>query len=164
MNNKAEKLGYFERLKKETLNPFLIVLPIIFILYVDRRLSVLAFLSITALTGFIMILIAHLRTKTYFHEVTIENNTLILKGDNLNKPMIIELPVSETTIQIKPKKRSEFCLYFSYQGQKHTINRLFNWNYSELIDLFYEFKRQKGEKIIWDEKYLIEHMEKKINR
>lgn len=168
MKYKVEKLGYFERLKKQTLYPFLILLPIIFIIYIDQRLTVEAEFSIVAVTLFFLILISHLKAKSCFHEVTIDNDRLILQGDNLNKLLIVELPVSETTIQIKSKGGGagsiDYYLCFTYQGQKHQINRLFNWNYADLIDLIYDFKREKGEKIIWDEKYLIEHMEKKIGR
>lgn len=116
MNYKTEKLGYFERIKKETFYPFLILLLLIFILYVDRRLTDAVGFVIAAVTLFFLILIAHLKSKSYFHEVTIVNNRLILKGDNLNKPMIVELPLSETTIQIKSKGggRGKINYYLSF--------------------------------------------------
>ena len=49
----------------------------------------------------------------------------------------------------------------NHNNKTYDINRLFNWNYTTLLELFHEFKKQKNEKIIWDEKYLLEFMEKK---
>ncbi|HCX22383.1 MAG: hypothetical protein CMB80_07360 [Flammeovirgaceae bacterium] len=116
MNYKTEKLGYFGRIKKGTFYTFLILLSIIFILYVERRLTDAVGFAIAAGTLFFLVLNTHAKAKSYFHEVTIENNRLILKGDNLNKPMIVELPLSETTIQIKSKGggRGKINYYLSF--------------------------------------------------
>lgn len=152
----------------ESLYPFSIYIPLILIFYIDRRLSVESGIAISLFIGISLILIAHLKTKTYFHEVRLKDNRLILIGDNTNRPLEVDLPVSETVIQIKSKGGGRgsvnYYLRFINQGKKYEINRLFNWDYGDLISLFHEFKRQKNEKVIWDEKYLLEHMEKKIKR
>ena len=80
------------------------------------------------------------------------------------KPIEIRLPISETSIHGKSQGsmyKQEYFIRFIHDNKSYDINRLSNWKYSDLLDLFNAFKEAKGEQIIWDEKYILDLMEKK---
>ena len=124
--------------------------------------------SLIGLLGLGLAITAHANAKSYFYEVEIREGFLFLRGQSVNKPITVKLPISRTEIYLKSKGRgrsnNEYYIRFKHGKKSYDVNRLFNWNYLTLVDLFHEFKKQKGEKIIWDEKYLIEFMEKKSKR
>lgn len=165
MKFQAEQKDYLQRLKKEFLFGFLSLTAIILFAHFKASSSIEITASMIGVTGLGLALTAHLTAKTYFCEVEIKKNSLILRGDSANRPLTIELPISETNIYPKSKGKGkgnvEYFIRFKHNNKTYDINRLFNWEYSILLELFHEFKNQKNEKLIWDEKYLLEFMEKK---
>ena len=165
MKFQAEQINYLQRLKKEFLFGFLILTSIILYVHFKNSSTIEIAAAFIGVTGLGLALTAHFTAKTYFYEVEINENSLTLRGDSVDKPLTIELPISETNIYPKSKGKGrgnvEYFIRFKHNNKTYDINRLFNWNYSTLLELFHEFKKQKNEKIIWDEKYLLEFMEKK---
>lgn len=165
MKFQTEQISYLQRLKKEFLFGFLILTSMILYVHFKTSSTFEITLPFIGAVGIGLALAAHANAKTYFHEVEIKNNRLTLRGDSANKPLTIQLPISETNIFPKSKGKGEgnveYYIRFKHNNKTYHINRLFNWNYLTLIELFHEFKKQKNEKIIWDEKYVLEFMEKK---
>ena len=165
MKFQTEQINYLQRLKKEFLFGFLILTAMILLAHFKASSTVETTATLIGLTGLGLALTAHLTAKTYFYEVEINKNSLTLRGDSANRSLTIELPISETNIYPKSKGKGrgnvEYFIRFKHNNKTYDINRLLNWNYAILLELFHEFKKQKNEKIIWDEKYLLEFMEKK---
>lgn len=163
MKFKAEQIDYIKRLKKEFLAGFLILTTIIIYVHFKNSSTVEITAALIGITGLGLSLAAHLTAKTYFYEVEIKDGILTIRGDSMNKPLTIQLPISETSIFPKSKGKGnvEYFIRFKQSNKTYDINRLFNWNYKVLIELFHSFKEAKNEKIIWDEKYLLEFMDRK---
>ena len=165
MKFQAQQINYLQRLKKEFLFGFLILTSIVLYIHFKNSSTIEITAAFIGVTGLGLTLTAHFTAKTYFSEVEVNENVLTLRGDSANKPLTIELPISETDIYPKSKGKGrgnvEYFIRFKHNNKTYDINRLFNWNYSTLLELFHEFKKQKNEKIIWDEKYLLEFIEKK---
>lgn len=90
---------------------------------------------------------------------------MIITGYRFNTHWRKEFNIPASSIQIKSqgKGRGNVEYYFRVSSQNHSIkiNYDFNWDYPSLLGMFHEFKRIKGEKIIFDEKYFLDIMEKK---
>lgn len=173
MKFNTKKLAYLSRFKNEFLLEYLLFLGVVFLFYLWQTepfnlKAALQMLGVVLAIGIGLGLYAHWITKQYFHEVELTDNHVILRGDSQNKPLTIELPISETDIFIESKGKGrgnvEYFIRFQHGSKTYDINRLFNWNYSKLLELFHAFKNLKNEKIIWDEKYLLEFMEKKSKK
>ncbi|WP_422356134.1 hypothetical protein [Roseivirga pacifica] len=166
MKIKVENLTFQERFFKRFLSTSVIIIFLITISYLFSPSSNSSIL-VLILTGSLISLAITLfiSTRTYIYEVHIESNNLVLKGDKTNQSFEVHLPISETIIEIKSKGRGRgkvgYYLDFRYQKEDYQINRLFNWHYSRVLEVFYAFKKAKDEKIIFDEKYYLEIMEKK---
>jgi hypothetical protein len=165
MKFSAEKINYQSRLKKEFLIGFLILAVLILSTHFRNPVSIVITFSGVLLAAIGFGVTAHFKARRYFYEVELTDKTIILKGDLMNRHFAIELPIAETNILVKTKSKGRgnavFFIRFKLHSGNFDINRLDNWNYTTLLKLFYAFKEAKQEKIIWDEKYHLEHMEKR---
>ena len=170
MKFQTEQIMYLNRLKKEFLFGFLFVTGIIIFVHLENGdiyepTKIIVAAVMILVTGIGLAFAAHLTGRRYIYEVKLMDETIILRGDTMNKALTVKLPISDTEIFVKSKGRGrgnvEYFIRFKHKSKTFDINRLFNWNYTTLLELFHKFKEQKKEKIIWDEKYLLEFMEKK---
>lgn len=165
MKFQTEQINYLARLKKKFLFGFLIYAAIILYVHFKNSSTIEVTGLMIGIAGFGLALVAHLIAKKYFYEVELIDGKVILRGDSMNKLITVKLPIPETNIFVKSKGKGrgnvEYFVRFKHISGTFDINKLFNWNYETLLELFHAFKETKNEKIIWDEKYLLEFMEKK---
>ncbi len=107
------------------------------------------------------------RERTVVTQVEFIEQQMIISGYRFNTPFQVEFNIPNASIQIKSQGKGrgnvEYYLRVSSQQKTIKISYNYNWNYTALVGIFYEFKRIKGEKIIFDEKYFLDIMEKKAN-
>lgn len=160
-------LTFWARVRKEFLAGFLVVTAIVLFSYFKEKnefglvgLMILGF-------GVIYMIAALLNARTYVNEVKITGDKLIVTGHHFDSRWDEEIDIRTSNIKIKTKGRGrgnvEYYLTIVSRDKTVDINRSFNWDYSSLLTIFHEFKRIKEEKIIFDEKYFLDIMEKKAN-
>lgn len=172
MKFRAGRTDYFHRLRKEFLFGFLVLTGVVLFVHlknddISNPTSILITAGVISVSGIGLGLAAHMKARMYFYEVELTEQNIILWGDSMNRPLIIELPLRETNILLKSKGNrvnAEYFIKFKHGSRTYDINRLFTWHYATLLELFYSFKQAKNEKVIWDEKYVLELMKKKIKR
>ncbi len=163
---KTRKLNFFNRFKRTILYEMLIYTPIIIFSHymvfpASEEPLHLEILFSTMLILILFIILKHYAViKQNFYQVEITGKDIVLFGDIWNKSILINLSIAETDISIKSKHHG-YYIRLTNKSKEHDINKMFNWNYEVLIKLFQTFKEVKKEKIIWDEKYLLEYMKKK---
>ncbi len=159
-------LTFWTRVRKEFLAGFLIITAImLYIYFKDRKdigrigLMILGF-------GFVYLIISLIKAKTFVNEVKITEGKIIVTGHDFDSRWEKEIDIKTSDIKIKSKgSRVKVDYYFTIVSGNRSvdINRSLNWDYFSLLTIFREFKRIKGEKIIFDEKYYLDIMEKKAN-
>jgi hypothetical protein len=162
---KTKYLTFWIRVRKEFLAGFLVVTVILLYAYFkgknDFRLVGLMILGL----GVVYMIMAVFKAKTFVTEVKIADDKIIVTGHDFDRRWDKELNIKNSDIKIKSKGRGrgnvEYYLTIISPDSKLDINRSFTWDYFSLLTIFHEFKRIKGEKIIFDEKYFLDIMEKK---
>ncbi|AYB29329.1 hypothetical protein [Chryseolinea soli] len=118
-----------------------------------------------AVIGLVIGFFAVVRARTFIYEVRFLDGNLLVAGSHYNTRWEKQFDIRTTVVQIKSQGRGpgrvNYFLRMVSGGKKVDINRSLNWDYTALLTIFNEFKRNKGEKIIFDEKYYLEIMEKK---
>jgi len=118
--------------------------------------------------GLIFMVVAMFKAKTFVNEVEITGGKILVTGYDFDKRWNKEIDVKTSDIKIKSKGqgRGKVDYYLRIISSDNTIdiNVSFTWDYASLLTIFREFKRIKGEEIIFDEKYFLDIMEKKANR
>lgn len=99
------------------------------------------------------------------YEVHFTETTIRIVGSTRNNRWEKEFDVKTSTIEIRSKSKSRgdirYYLRIKSGNKSQDINRTFNWDYPALLAIFHEFKRIKEEKIIYDESYYLDIMERK---
>lgn len=160
-------LTFWTRVRKEFLAGFLVVTVIL--LYTSFKekndfgligLMILGF-------GVVYMIVALVKARTFVNEVKIADDKIIVTGFDFDRRWDKEINIKNSDIKIKSKGRGrgnvEYYLTIISPDNKVDINRSFTWDYFSLLTIFHEFKRIKGEKIIFDENYFLDIMEKKAN-
>jgi hypothetical protein len=159
-------IPFWSRVRKRFIGPLVIVTLIVLYLYFTSNDS-LQFYGVIAL-GFCMIqaIISIISAWTFVYEVKFTEDKIIVGGADINSHWQKEFHIKNSQIDIKSEGRggTNIGYYFTLSSGKLSIdiNRTYNWHYSTLLTIFHEFKRLKGEKIIFDEKYILELIEKKV--
>jgi len=171
MDNKHFKTGYLSyqaRLRTKFLGLFLFVVAIILYNYFTKGQSDfgLYFLMILVFS-IVYSLIQFYNSRQFINEVKFLDDKMIITGYNFNSRWEAELKLADSKIEIKSKGQGrsnvEYFLRIKSKERTFDINKSFNWDYFSLLDIFHEFKRVKGEKIIFDEKYFLDILGKKAN-
>lgn len=164
----TEKLTFSERIKKDLgikiiVFLFLIILPLSLQQKTNNALIVvLSFLYVLSL----MIIITLVPAKKYIYQIRITSSEIKFYGKNFNKEWLEKFELKNTNIQIIEHKSKAgtivgYKIIFKSANKKITVNKLYNWNNFNLYKLFTEFKNAKGEKIILDEKFLLDGIKKR---
>jgi hypothetical protein len=165
---KTDYLSYGTRIRKQFLIPFLIFCCAYFFIYIyigqgDLKSTLLLLLMLGPVYG----LLELYNSRQSITEVEFINDLLIITGFNFNSQWKSEVKIADSKIEIKSKGRGrgnvDYYLRVISKDKHIDINRAFNWDYFTLLNIFHEFKKLKGEKIIFDEKYFLDIMEKKAN-
>lgn len=160
-------LTFWTRVRKEFLIGFVIVTLIILYNYFSQKNDFGLFLLITLGFGVLYMIVSLFKARTFINEVKIIEDKIIVTGYDFDSRWDKEIDIKTSDIKIKSEGRGrgnvEYYLRIHSSDNTVDINRSFNWDYSSLLTIFNEFKRIKGEKIIFDEKYFLDIMEKKAN-
>lgn len=160
-------LTFWTRVRREFLAGFLLVTAILLYTYFKGKnnfgligLMILGF-------GVVYMIVALFKARTFVNEVRIADDKIIVTGHDFDRRWDKEIVVKNSDIKIKSKGRGrgnvEYYLTITSPDNKVDINRSFTWDYFSLLTIFREFKRIKGEKIMFEEKYFLDIMEKKAN-
>ena len=160
-------LNFWTRIEKGIFRRILIVsLIILYNYFTDKRDFGLFGLMILGF-GIIYMVISVINAWTFVNEVKVTDDKIIVTGTNMDTRWDKEFNIKDSEIKIKSKGRGrgnvEYYLRLSSRDKSVDINRSFNWEYQSLLTIFHEFKKLKGEKIIFDEKHFLDIMEKKAN-
>ena len=163
----TKHLSFWTRVRNEFLWEFVAVTLIIIYTYLERKEGFEIFgLMITAF-GLVYIIVALFNARTFVNEVKIEDDKMFVAGYDFNKRWVKEINIKDADIKIKSKGRGrgnvKYYLTIVSSDKAIDINRSFTWDYFSLLTIFRDFKRIKGQKIISDEKYFLDIMEKKAN-
>jgi hypothetical protein len=159
-------LTFWTRVRKEFLGGMVVVsLIILYNYFTDKKdfgifgLMILGF-------GIAYLTVALFKARTFVNEVKIIGDKITVTGHNFGSRWDKELDIKNSDIKIKSSGQGrgnvEYYLRIISDGNSVDINRSFNWDYPSLLTIFHEFKKVKGEKIIFDEKYFLDLMEKKV--
>lgn len=161
-------LPFWTRVRNEFLAVFLIVTVILLYNYVKGKNDFGVFGLMILIFGVLYMIAALVRARTFVNEVKFIDDKIIITGYHFDSRWDEEMDIKTSDIKIKSKGNGrgnvEYYLRIISSDKTVEINRSFTWDYTSLLTLFREFKRIKGEKIIFDEKYYLDIMEKKINR
>jgi hypothetical protein len=160
-------LTFWTRVRKEFLAGFLIVTAIILYTYIKEKNDFGLFGLMVLSFGLVYMIVALFKARTFVNEVRITDDKIIVTGHTFDTRWDKEINIKTSDIKIKSKGHGrgnvEYYLRIISDDKMVDINRSFTWDYSSLLTIFHEFKRIKGEKIIFDEKYFLDIMEKKAN-
>ncbi|MFN7495563.1 MAG: hypothetical protein ACK5RG_21765 [Cyclobacteriaceae bacterium] len=151
----------------KTLSKLALMISVFFVLSLIKNQSTwvvsLSILAVGFGTYLIYYFVSH--EGTVVTEVEFLEQRMIITGYRVNTRWQKEFDIAASSIQIKSQGKGrgnvEYYLRVSSQNQAIKINFDFNWDYPSLLGIFREFKSIKGEKIIFDEKYFLDIMEKK---
>ena len=109
------------------------------------------------------------KSRNNIHLIAFEKNTIILFGETFNTQWKKVLDIKKTNIELKCIASRQVCgtmFYFTLKNVKNSYNvNLFNtFSDEKIIQMFIEFKNNKKEKIIIDEKLIIIRIQNKIEK
>lgn len=115
---------------------------------------------------FVTLYLIYNESKVFVYKIEFDNEKLNIFGSNFNNDWIETFDIKTVNIQIKVSVSKTgyvkgYTLVFKNTKKKIVVNKLHNWNNFALYMIFIEFKKSKGEKIITDEKSLIDGIKKK---
>lgn len=97
--------------------------------------------------------------------VSFNNETIYIKYYYIHKLTTETLNIKDCVIRIRSyaitRWNIEYYLEIKSKNKSYYINRKFNLDYNEVLEIFELFKNNKNEKIIYDEKYLLDLIRKK---
>ena len=115
---------------------------------------------------FVILYETYYESREFVYKIEFENEKINIFGCNYDKDWVESFEIKKVNIKIK-KHIAKFGRIIGYSiefkngKKKITLNKLHNWNNFTLYQIFNEFKKLKDEKIIIDEKSLIDGIKKK---
>lgn len=108
--------------------------------------------------------------KSIINKVTIDENNVTIIGEIFNNEWKKSIPLNEIKIEAKGNpSRSGLCgvtFYIKIRTKKNSyiINSFQTFTDKQILEIFNEFKKFKGEKIILDEKLYLMRIQEKIEK
>ena len=167
----TEYKSFYQRLF--TLKTFTILTLFIFYSYLVFKFKPLTTLYTTILELFILVIFTTYiiyESKTNIHIITFDEEKIILEGETFNKKWEKTINIKETQIILKNiASRNGICgvvFYIKLHHSKifYTLNKFETYSDDKIIEIFNEFKRLKEEKIIIDEKIILNRIQEKIKK
>ena len=164
----VEKLDFKNRITKDIILKiiaFFFFFSIILFSIKDNKFGIIqTIFAVFFLT--IIVIITLKESIDYIYEVRIDSKNIKIYGYKLNQKWEKTLDLRKVNIQIIERRSKTgsivgYLIDLKTKEKKFRINKLFNWNNFRLYELFNTFKSIKEEKIIIDEKSLIDGIEKR---
>lgn len=162
----TERIPFKERCKKDIIPKIFAFLIFASIpIFSSSEFSIISILFILFFLS-IFLFITYDESKEFVYKIEFENENINIFGSNFDNDWIEKFEIKKVDIQIKVRVSKTgsvigYSIVFKSAKKKITVNKLNNWNNFDLHQIFTEFKRLKGEKIIIDEKSLIDGIKKK---
>jgi len=169
--------GEYKNLKTRVFSekPFAFLFMFIFYSFIlsyffkDENLKYYAyFLELALLT--LCIKLATNAFKSIINKVIIDESNIKLEGEIFNKEWKTVIPLKEIKIEAKgnPSRKGlcgvTFYIKLKTKDNSYIINSFQTFSDEQIIEIFNEFKKYKGEKIIVDEKLYIMRIQEKIEK
>ncbi|WP_281322239.1 hypothetical protein [Flavobacterium aestivum] len=166
MNEKVFKTDFIkftDRIKNDMFFCILIILGIIIYWFCASEedygeLIGLVFFIIAALLYTIE---NYINSINFISEIRIDKEKITLIGYEFNSKWEEKIDIKRTEIKIKSKggkSNIQYLLRLSCDKEVYDINKLFNWDYFTIVEIYKEFKKNKEEKIILDEKFILDNV------
>ena len=109
------------------------------------------------------------KSKTYIYKVSFEGTKIIFEGETFNTKWEERIDINETNIKItgeaaKNINNRVYFLKFKNLKRVYTINSLETFSDEELLSIFKNFKELKNENIDYNDTYLLERIQEKIEK
>ena len=108
------------------------------------------------------------RSKNNIHKISIDKNIVILNGETFNKKWetIVEIAKIRIVLSTRASRQGicgcEFYIKLKNDNMNYCLSSFNSFSDEELISIFNEFKISKGEKIIINEKLILNRIQEKI--
>ncbi len=120
------------------------------------------FLIFFIIVGLLYIIENYINSINFISEIRIDKEKITLIGYEFNTKWEEEIDIQKTEIKIKSKTRGRFNIHYllrlTCEKEVYDINKLFNWDYFTIVEIYKEFKNIKEEKIILDEKFILDNV------
>lgn len=164
----VEKLNFINRIMKDIGINILVFLFFISVILFPFRNSEFGLIELLFILFFFSIIFIRkvILSIDYIYEVRINSTYVEISGLKFDIKWKKKLNIENVSIKMI-ERRQKFGKIEGYMidliltENKFRINKLFNWNNFTLYELFKTFKSAKKEKIIIDEKFLFEGLEKR---
>lgn len=158
--------NFNQRLFKK--NNFIYLIVFIFYSYLFFRIDFYLLLIESLMFTTLVYLIIR-NSKTDIYKIEFKDDLIIFFGETYNTKWKEIIQIKSTKILLKGKPSRNICsreyyLEFITNENKYFLNSLNTYSDQVVLSIFNCFKEKKGEKIIYDEKYLIESVQNKINQ
>lgn len=169
MTYSVEYTPFWKRVYKQFLGIFLGLTLIVLMSYFSESTNNnLKFTGFVILgMGVFFIIPSLITAKTYVNDIKFIDDKIIVSGYDFDTRWSEIFYIKTSNIKIKSKSRGRgsvgYYLKITSSDKKDSvvINQTFNWKYNTLLEIFKKFKNIKGEKIISDDKNLLDIIEKK---
>jgi hypothetical protein len=159
---------FWTRVRKEFFAGFVIITAAVLYTYFKENNDFGVFGLMIFGFGVVYMIAALFKAKTFVNEVKFTEDKIIVTGHHFDSRWTRKIDIKTSDIKIKSeglgRGNVEYYLRIISSDKTVDINRSFTWDYTSLLTIFHEFKRIKGEKIIFDEKCFLDIMEKKAKR
>ncbi len=160
----TDKLSFYERFSVQLLLISIAIIKCAFVIFLFPNNTVILFLTIVIIFLIVILSVLIYRSVNYIYEIQIDANKVRILGERYNEKWIEETEIQNLDISINVKHTKtgdHYYLVIKSNDKTFVVNKLFNWNYFILYKLYEEFKEAKSEKIMKDEKFLLNGIEKK---
>jgi hypothetical protein len=150
------------------INNFIYLIFFIFYTFISFRIDYYLLL-IESLMFIILVYLIIRNSKTDIYKIDFNDDSIIYYGETFNTKWEESTKINNTRILLKGKPSRNICsreyyLEFISKEKKYYLNNLNTYSDEGILLIFNYFKEKKGEKIIYDEKFLIERVQNKINQ
>ncbi|MCF6142507.1 hypothetical protein L1S34_14520 [Flavobacterium sp. K77] len=164
----AEKMDFKNRIKKDIVIKIITFLFFFSIILFSNKNNRFEIIEILFTLFFIAIIVITTLQESidYIYEIRINNQNIKIFGEKFNQKWEETIDLQKVNIKIIERRSKTgsivgYLIELKTKEKKYRINRLFNWNNFTLYEIFKTFKTVKKEKIIIDEKSLIDGIEKR---
>jgi len=164
---KKEFKGNFLTFKNRLLSKFLLMFGVALLVFLIFLVKI-SHINILSILFFLLIISPILpilfNCVIWIDSATIENAKVTFGGYKFDQKFTKEFNIEDVSVKIKStgsKWNRDYYLEFHTPNDTFSVNRLQSWDYKILVKLFREFKNSKNEKVIFDDEYWLDVMEKK---
>lgn len=127
----------------------------------EPKLHLIIILVILSVLGFLPVFFKSMNIVT---EVIIDDDNISFHGYKFKQKWLKQFEINQVNVSIRStgkRTNKDYYLKFKTSDGNYIVNGIQSWNYGTVVSLYRTFKSLKGEKIIFDDEYWLDVMEKK---